>query len=332
MKNKEISYVFKGHFKEYCTKYIDYKRGLGFKMGASTYYSLRGMDDFFMKYDISNVYPNLTKEMVDDYVALRSSEASKTQHTRMSIVRQFAMFMNRLGFDFYVYPETDFIQVKSDFIPYIFTHDEIAKLIKLLDKIPASPWHPTYHMIYPMLFRMLYGCGLRINEALGLKINDIDMSQGIIILVDTKNNTQRLIPMSLSLHNYCYQYMQRMGFSPSYEGYYYPTRKGEEYNSTPVYCQFRKFMKQAGILRDCGTTPRVHDIRHTFAVHALEKMVLENRDIYCSLPILSTFLGHRGIESTEKYLRLTTEAYDSVIVTMEDFYHDIFPEVSNHED
>lgn len=138
--------------------------------------------------------------------------------------------------------------------------------------------------------------------------------------------------MSQSLHNYCYQYVQRMGFSSSYDGYYYPTRKGEQYNSTPVYCQFRKFMKLAGILRDCGTTPRVHDIRHTFAVHALEKMVLENRDIYCSLPILSTFLGHRGIESTEKYLRLTTEAYDSVLVTMEDFYQDIFPEVSNHED
>lgn len=177
MKNKEISYIFRGHFKEYCTKYIDYKKSLGFKMSASTYYSLRGMDDFFMNYDISTTYPILTKEMVENYVAIRGSEASKTQHTRMSIVRQFAMFMNRLGFEFYVYPETDFVQVKSDFIPYIFTHDEIAKLIKLLDNISVSPWYPTYHMVYPMLFRMLYGCGLRINEALGLKINDIDMGQ-----------------------------------------------------------------------------------------------------------------------------------------------------------
>jgi len=60
-------------------------------------------------------------------------------------------------------------------------------------------------------------------------------------------------------------------------------------------------------------------------------MVLEGRDIYCSLPILSTFLGHRGIESTEKYLRLTSEAYDSVLKTMESFYQDVFPEATNHE-
>ncbi|NLC03829.1 MAG: hypothetical protein GX787_06050 [Tissierellia bacterium] len=73
-------------------------------------------------------------------------------------------------------------------------------------------------------------------------------------------------------------------------------------------------------------------ISHTFAVHALEKMVAEGRDIYCALPILSTYLGHRGLESTEKYLRLTTEAHESVIVTMTKYYNDTYPEVIGYED
>lgn len=73
-------------------------------------------------------------------------------------------------------------------------------------------------------------------------------------------------------------------------------------------------------------------MRHTFSVYSLEKMVSEGRDIYCALPVLSTYLGHRGIESTEKYLRMTTEAYDSVIGTMENFYRDVFPEVNIDED
>lgn len=331
MKNKEIPYIFSGPYKEYCQKYIDYKRRLGFKMGSPVYYGLRGLDVFMLRFKLSSDSLMLTKEMVEAYVAIRGSESAKTQHMRMSMIRQFALFMNSLGFEFYVYPESDFVQVKSDFIPYIFTHKEIEKLTRVLDEIQVSPWYPTYHLVYPMLFRMLYGCGLRINEALGLKMTDINMDQGIITLDTTKNHTQRLIPMSQSLHKYCRQYIRHMNFTSLYDGYYYPTRRGEKYNSTPVYCQFRKFMTKAEIFRENGTTPRVHDIRHTFAVHALEKMDVEGRDIYCALPILSMYLGHRGIESTEKYLRLTMEAYDSLLETMDEFYQDVFPEVAEYE-
>ena len=237
-----------------------------------------------------------------------------------------------LTFNYYVYPETDFVQVKDDFIPYIFTHSEIKRLTKVLDEITISPWYPTYHIVYPMLFRMLYGCGLRINEALGLKMEHVDIKLGIIRLDATKNNIQRLMPMSESLHNYCKKYVKQMAFSSSYDAYYYPTRNGNQYNSTSVYCQFRKFMILARIFRENGTTPRVHDIRHTFAVHALEKMIDEGRDIYCALPVLSTYLGHRGLESTEKYLRLTIDAHDSIISTMNKYYNDTYPEVVNYEE
>lgn len=331
MKAKKIDYTFTGPLAEYCKKYIDYKRSLGFIMGQSVYYLLRGMDNFFLQNALPSNSLALTKEMVEKYVAHRGLESIKTQHMRMSIIRQFALFMNRLGFSYYVYPETAFIQIKDDFIPYIFTHKEIEKLTKILDEIPISPRYPTYHIIYPMLFRMLYGCGLRINEALGLKMENVNLEQGIIKLNTTKNNIQRIVPMSNSLQKYCRKYIKQMNFSSSYNGYYYPNGKGNEYNSTPVYLQFRKFMNLAGIYREDGTTPRVHDIRHTFAVHALEKMVAEGKDIYCALPVLSTYLGHKGLESTEKYLRLTVEAHKSIINTMTEYYKDTFKEVIVHE-
>ena len=69
--------------------------------------------------------------------------------------------------------------------------------------------------------------------------------------------------------------------------------------------------------------------RHTFAVHSLEKMVSGGMDIYCSLPVLSAYMGHRGIESTEKYLRLTETAYNSILDSMHDIYDGLFPEVSH---
>lgn len=332
MKNKEIDYIFTGPLAKFCIEYIEYKRSLGFKMGASVYYLLKGMDTFFLQQGLAVNSSVLTKEMVEKYVARRGAESVKTQHMRMSIMRQFSLFMNRLGFSYYVYPETDFVQVKDDFIPYIFTHNEIERLTKILDEIPIRPRYPKYHIIYPMLFRMLYGCGLRINEALGLKMENLDTEQGIIRLDATKNNIQRLIPMSKSLQKYCKKYVKQMGFLTTYDGYYYPSSGGSQYNSTPIYCKLRNFMTSAGIFKENGMTPRVHDIRHTFAVHALEKMVNEGRDIYCALPVLSTYLGHRGIESTEKYLRLTVEAHDSIIGKMTKYYNDTYPEVIKYED
>lgn len=332
MRDKELPYIFRGPFKDYCLKYVEYKRSLGFKYGEAAFYTLRYMDDFFIKYHMDSASLFLTKEMVEEYVALRGNESTKTQHMRMSLIRQFALFMNRLGFDFYVYPETELVQVKSKFVPYIFTHEEIPRLIGVLDAIEFNPWSRNYHLIYPMLFRMLYGCGLRINEALSIKMYNIDLCRGYLLLEETKNSTVRLVPMSASLTQYCLWYVKQMGFSQSYDGYYYPSRDGGQYNSTPIYLQFRKFMKLAGIYKEDGKTPRVHDIRHTFAVHSLEKMVSEGRDIYCALPILSTYLGHRGIESTEKYLRMTSEAYETVLETVADFYQNVFPEVTDDEE
>ena len=178
MKTKKVSYLFTGPLAEYCKQYIDYKQSLGFKMGSSVYYLLRGMDTFFSQHALPLNSSVLPQEMVEEYVAHRGSESVKTQHMRMSIVRQFSLFMNRLGFSYYVYPETDFVQIKDDFVPYIFTYNEIERLTKILDEILVSPRYPTYHIVYPMLFRMLYGCGLRINEALGLKMQNINIEQG----------------------------------------------------------------------------------------------------------------------------------------------------------
>ena len=118
-----------------------------------------------------------------------------------------------------------------------------------------------------------------------------------------------------------------MNFDMFGEGYFYPSRDAGKYNSTSVYVQLKKFMKLAGIFPEGSVGPRVHDIRHTYAVHALEKMSNDGQDIYCTLPILSTYLGHRGIESTEKYLRLTEEAYGSIIDAVSPLYTDIFPDV-----
>jgi len=329
MKDKNYFYIFSGLFSDSCKKFIDYKRSLGFKICEPYCHRLKDMDDLFTRLLPGHVELTVTKDMVAAYVARREKESAKTQLLRMSAIRQYALFMNRIGFDFYVYPETAFPKAKDDFIPYILTHEEIFRLAKILDKIPFSQRYPKQHLIYPMLFRILYGCGLRLNEALCIKISDLDMVHGIIYLDNTKNHSQRMVPMSCSLHEYCRRYISNMGFEESYAGFFFPSQRGENLKGGSAYWRLRGYMRKARIYKKDGTPPRIHDLRHTFAVHSLEKMVSEGRDIYCALPVLSEYLGHRGIESTEKYLRLTNESFDALLETMENYYTDVFPEV-NH--
>ena len=328
MKNKEKNFVFTGLFKDYCPQYVSYKRNLGFNFGESSFYLLRSMDDYFKKYNLSS--PELTKRMVEDFVSRRDRESDKTQRMRMSLIRQFALFMNRIGFDFYVFPN-ELIPIAKTFTPYIFTHDEIERIMNVVDHLTYTPQSKFYHLIYPMLFRMLYGCGLRINEALSLKKAEVDLVNGILTITKAKNNMSRLVPMSWSLTDYCRNYAVNMGFDMLSEGFFYPSRDTGRYNRTPVYVKLKQFMKNAGIFQNDSVVPRVHDIRHTYAVHALEKMINDGQDIYYALPILSTYLGHRCIESTEKYLRLTEEAYSSIIDALSPLYKDVFPKVVHHE-
>ena len=329
MINKEKAYIFDGPFAEYCAMYVDYKKALGYKFQASSYYRLRQFDDFFKEYKLNQ--QRLTKKMVDDYVQKRGTESPKTQHQRMSTIRQFARFMNTLGFNYYVFPKSQFVKKSNDYVPYIFTHEEMAQIWPIVDNLGYSPKSPYAHLIYPMLLRMVYGCGLRINEALALQKTDFDLDNGLITVKKAKNNTTRFIPMSDSLTVYCRGYIKKMSFDMNTDGYFYPAPDGWRYNSGSILCGFRNILRKAGIIANNTTVPRVHDLRHTFAVHALEKMVREGQDIYYALPILQTYMGHRDVESTEKYLRLTSDAYSHIINSTATMYHDVFPEVTEDE-
>src|SRR5690625_5524283 len=95
MINKEKEYIFDGPFAEYCSMYVDYKKGLGYKFQTSSYYRLRQIDNYFKKYELKQQL--LTQKMVDDYVSRRGNESPKTQHQRMSTIRQLDRKSTRLN-------------------------------------------------------------------------------------------------------------------------------------------------------------------------------------------------------------------------------------------
>ena len=329
MKDKKKIVVFDGPFKKLCTKYISYKRSLGYDFGIKTECSIRNMDRFFKNYHLSN--PKLTKEMVLSFSAYRKDESLKTQNYRMCLIRQFAIFLVRLGYDAYILP-VRFVKIKKTFTPYIFTYDQISKIIKASDNLIIRKQSPYRHLIAPTIIRMLYGSGLRISEALSLKVSDVNLQDGILTVTKSKFNKSRLVPMSESLTQVCRDYAAKMNFSVKENGYFFPAPDKGRYDRHAIYVMFKYLLRQTGIMpAGCSKGFRLHDVRHTFSVHALEKMVRQGSDIYCSLPILCTYLGHTGIESTQKYLRLTTQSFSSITDPLENLFKGAFAEVDTDE-
>lgn len=180
--------------------------------------------------------------------------------------------------------------------------------------------------VHPSVIRILYGCGLRVGEALALLSKDVDLENSVITIRCGKNNVSRLIPISNSLRDYLIYYDNRIhrGCNP----YFFPALHGEQYSDVTIRNVFRKLLIKAGIEPlSTGLFPRVHDVRHTFCVHTLEQMISKGMDPYCSLPVLSIYVGHKGIKSTEIYLRLTKQYFQDVLKYGQKDADLIFPEV-----
>jgi integrase len=327
---KDRNIVFDGPFADLCIRFIDYKRSLGYAYENRERYAVKYIDDFFKPYHLKT--PHLTRDMVQHYVGKRENEAAQSQKKRICKIRQFAAFLESLGYEAYVIPKNNFKFFKT-FTPYIFTREEIDALIAATDQMEYLPRYPQSHFIYPVLIRMLYGCGLRLSEALSLTMENVDLDSGILIIRHSKFNNSRLVPMSENLVKCCIEYVDRMNFPSTYEGYFFPSPVEGTYKNCSIYARFRDLLEQAGIRHGGrGRGPRLHDLRHTFAVHSLEQMVEKGFDIYCALPILSTYLGHRTTESTDKYVRLTSVAHADVIEALEPLYENLFPEVAGYEE
>jgi integrase/recombinase XerD len=232
--------------------------------------------------------------------------APGTVWQRRHVVKQFALFLQGRGMGCWTPPERFDATPTPRFNPRIITAPEMARLIAIADAMPPSPSAPSGAAIYGMLLRMLWCCGLRISEALALRVGDVDLDREVISVRHAKGNKTRLVPMSLTLTTHARAYLPRVGLGgDDPQTFFYPSRRGGHYKSGSVLHRVQQFMLAADVTVDGVKPARVHDIRHSYAVAALSKMQADGMDSYTCLPLLATFMGHRDVTSTEYYLRLT---------------------------
>lgn len=323
----KVEKPFVGEFKELLEAFVEQKRNLGYKYN-STRESLLRFSIFSKPYCIENRV--LNKQLVSDWTSKRKNEVSKNWAHRNSDLRQFALYLQNLGYDAFIPPKIHKIG-QGEYIPYIFTHEEIDRFLRVVDSITPHPLS-NKHQSYPLLFRLLYCCGLRISEAIHLKISDVDFDKGVLFIRESKFNKDRIIPMSLALAAMLIKYQALFNKNNAPEDYYFRNKNGTPLTRARVYDLYRKLLWKAGISHGGkGKGPRLHDLRHAFCVHTLANQVKDGVDLYVALPILSTYVGHNSIRGTQRYVRLTAEAYPELIERVSRTCAYVLPEVMKNE-
>ena len=297
-------YEFKSVFADEIKNYVNDKASAGFD-GNSFRSSLIGFDRFCQEQEIKE--PIFTKFHASRWIEQRNHEAHTTHYSRVNASKHFLKYLSIKGYDVYVVRD---IKYKgTDFEPHIYTDDESERYFLAVDSY-TSGRNRKDAIQYPVLFRILYCCGTRINETLGIRKQDVDLDKGIILLNEAKNDKQRCVVMGDDLCGLMNDYADKCFYLLNDADYIFTNANGGRLDEKTVYEKHREFLSKAGIpyLGD-GNGPRIHDWRHHMAVYSFKQMTDSGMDMYVALPILSTYLGHKTIFATEKYVRLTLQLF-----------------------
>lgn len=323
-------YIFRSVLSKYFISFMNAKEALGIR--TDKYLSLfKEFDTFCVNEKLEA--PIITKSLILKWKSCRVNDSTATIYDKYSILSQLAKYMCHIGISCYI-PHMPRSPLKR-YTAYIFTHEQMKEIFDVSDNLQVYNYCLNSKLIaIPAILRLIYSIGLRISEATGLQNSDIDMTKSTILIRKSKNLHQRIIPMNDSIKQLLLQYIEARNKLPlksieNPESSFFIAADGMKINSGTVYSWFKKILAICGIPHiGRGQGPRVHDLRHTFAVHSLMAQVRAGADIYCILPILSVFLGHQSIEATERYVRLTQEMFPEVISQQQAISSFVFPLMS----
>lgn len=323
--------IFENRFKDIAHDYINYKRALGFKVTVIDQKNLRGLLKFLFEENPADPL-EFTHDTVMKFCFQNTNVKAITISHKQSLIRQFALYLNDIkGIHCYVLNEK-LVKKEKDYFPHIYSVQEMNRIIEAIDNMKYTEISIKRQIPQKMsaVIRLIYGCGLRINEAACLKQTDINLIEGTITLYNTKKNKTRCIPLSKSVKESLINYdksLKKISSNP----YFFPQDDG--YFSTE---SIRKIFKNAVIScgidgKDSNGKIRVHCLRHTYCVHAMEKLINEGMDPYCTLPIISAYMGHSSLKSSEYYMRLTKHYFLEVLNYSKEDAEKLFPEVKYYE-
>lgn len=295
--------MFNSVFKEKLSNFLEYKNNNGFYK-KSIIEKLKNFDKYILSNNITTDI--LTKDIVISYIESHINVKKSTLNNYASVMRQFGTYLNALEGNSYILP-LKYYPDEDNFIPYIFTKEEERKIYMAI-KESNYKHNPKKQEQIKLIFMLLFSTGMRIGEILNIKRENIDYKKHTIYITDTKNNCDRIIVVSNKLSDTLKEFENK--YNKDYI-FFFENGIGKKYTVGCFYAIFRSILFKAKIMHS-SKGPRVHDIRHTFAVNSFRQAINNGKNIENYLPILSTYMGHKDIISTYKYLHLTKEFFPNI--------------------
>jgi integrase len=326
--------VFTSGFSEYINGLIEQKNAMGYKYLCQT--------QILKRFDIFCVenFPDSTvldKDIVTRWASLHKGEHPATLETRVSPINELAKFIMRKGEYACILPKGT-LPKKIKYKPYIFDDEELKRLFAAIDTCKFCYEVPLRHIVLPAFFRLLYCCGLRVSEARLIKLEDVNLKDGVITLVRTKFSKHRQVPLSSELCSRFNEYCHIVHAASKPDDWLFPGLHGKPMTAGNINHNFRRFLWNAGISH-CGKTkigergaPNVHSLRHTFAVNCLRKWMKQDKNLHAYLPVLQAFMGHALFRDTAYYLHFSPDMAQDIRASLEEKVGFIIPAVSSQKE
>lgn len=296
---------------EHVERYVTLRRTLGFQLRDAAR-ALR----HFARFADARDEPHLRADTAVQWAA--GAPSPHARHIRLGMVVRFARFLHAEDQRHEVPARNHFLCTLPRIKPYIYTDDEICRLIEATGRIRQS--YALRRQTYAALIGLLACTGMRISEALDLRVDDV-LADGVLRIRRAKHGKSRLVPLHPTAAHALQQYLeQRLGLVTSYSHLFLAART-DRISSSMANFTFRRLLKLSGVGAGSARAPRVHDLRHTFATRALQRCPTDHKCVDRHLVALSTYLGHADIASTYWYLQASPELMSDLASVAERLVH-----------
>ncbi len=294
--------------------YVAYKQSLGMRF-ATEARTLKSFSKSVGAVDVDRIGPRQVRNFLDG-----QGPMTRFWHRKFDALRGFYRYCLARGYAHHVPLPTTAARCPPSFTPYIYSEDEIRRLLEAAaGRVRCNICASTSRT----LLLLLYASGLRISEALNLDMADVDLEEGLLRIRETKFYKTRIVPTGMDLTQVLREYaLQRCKLSPiGPDAPFLLTRRGKRPSRAGAEEAFKQIREQAGVRRNDGARyqPRLHDLRHAFALTRLLRWYREGADVQRLLPQLATYLGHVHITGTQRYLTMTPELLQQASLRFERF-------------
>ncbi len=290
---------FTSNLKPLIEPYLSYRKASG-RWNEASYEPNLVLFDRFCK----NHYPeveHLTQEMVDGWCRKRDTESNNSCRSRIYVVVSFIRYLRKRGKTDVMEPEMP-RKERRLYIPHSFTDAELNNFFRACDNLPSTPLTPEQRsrkITVPVFFRLLYSTGLRTNEARMLRVDDVDLSHGIMNIRYSKGHAQHYVVLHDSMLTLMKTYDQVIRKQYPHRTYYFPARGDSYHTRAWVQKNFRALWNKYN-----SSYATAYELRHHYAIENINRWTDEGFGFHAKLLYLSKSMGHSTLESTKYYYSL----------------------------